>query len=39
MAFKIPFIEVNQRLTAVESYTILETKKLKKLLGGILHQY
>ena len=38
MAFKIPVIQVGQRLTGVDSYIILEKKKLEKLVGGILLQ-
>ena len=36
MTFKIPFIQANRCLTRVDSYTILETKKLEKLVEGIL---
>ena len=39
MAFKIPFIQARRCLTGVDSYTILETKMLEKLAGGILLQY
>ena len=34
MAFKIPFIQANQCLTAVESYTVLETKKVREIGRG-----
>ena len=36
MAFKILFIQACWCLTGVDSYTILETKKLEKLVEGIL---
>ena len=39
MAFKIPFTQASRCLTGVDSYTVLETKKLEKLVGGILLQY
>ena len=31
MAFKIPFLEASSCLTGVDSYTILETKKVRKI--------
>ena len=39
MTFKIPFIQASRRVTGVNSYTILETKKLNKLVGSILLQW
>ena len=34
MAFKIPFLEASSCLTGVDSYTILETKKVRKIGRG-----
>ena len=34
IAFKIPFIEASQCLTGVDSYTILETKKIREIGRG-----
>ena len=39
MAFKIPIIQASLCLTGVDSYIILETKMLEKLVGGILLHY
>ena len=34
MAFKIPFIQASRCLTGVDSYTILETKKVREIGRG-----
>ena len=34
MAFEIPFIQNNRCLTGVDSHTILETKKVRKIGRG-----
>ena len=42
MTFKIPFIQADRFQTgtrSVDSCTILKTKKLKKLVEGLLPQY
>ena len=39
MAFKIPFIQADRCLTGVDSYTVLGTQKLEKLVGSILPEY
>ena len=36
MEFKIPFIQASRCLTSVDSYTILETKKLREIGRGHL---
>ena len=34
MAFKIPFIQASRCLTGVDTYTILETKKIRETVWG-----
>ena len=34
MTFKVPFIQANRCLTSVDSYTILDTQKVKEIGRG-----
>ena len=35
MAFEIPFIQASRCFTGADSYTILKTKKLERLVEGL----